>query len=94
MNITPDCYIARGNWGSVVGMFADEHFLFFPVIVIIGLILIVLTFKLIARVFFIILIIIAVWYGLYHFGLTSTHPLEEQKKDTTIHREKDAYAQV
>ena len=69
-------------------MFSGEHVLFFPVIVIIGLILIVLSFKVIARILFILLLIIAIWYGLHYFGLSSSHPLEEQKP----HKEKSAYA--
>jgi disulfide bond formation protein DsbB len=49
-----------------------EHVHFFPIIVLVGLILVALSFKLIFRFLVIFLIIIAIWYGLSWVGITSS----------------------
>ncbi len=56
-----------------------EHFLFFPVIVLVALILIVLSFRVLFRLFIFFLIIIAIWYALYHIGVTESPPVEKAK---------------
>lgn len=65
-------------------MFENEHFLFFPVIVLVALILIALSFRMLFRFLVIFLIIIALWYGLYYLGYTSC-PVERVKKVDCTH---------
>ncbi len=52
-----------------------EHFLFFPVIVLLSLILIILSIRLILRVILFLLVIFAIWYGLSYTGLVPS-PLD------------------
>ncbi len=58
-------------------MTGDEHLHFFPVIVLLAVILIALSFKLIFRLLLLFFIIIGVWYCLYYIGLTGA-PLEKK----------------
>ena len=60
-------------------MTGDEHIHFFPVIVLIALILIALSFKLIFRMLVLFFVIIGIWYCLYYVGLAG-EPLERPKK--------------
>jgi len=60
-------------------MNGDEHLYFFPVIVLIALILIALSFKLIFRLLMLFFIVIGVWYCLYYFGLAN-EPLKRAPK--------------
>lgn len=46
-----------------------EHFLFFPVVVLLSIVLVVLTFKLIVRLFFFFVAILALWYCLSLTGV-------------------------
>lgn len=64
-----------------------EHVLFFPVVVLVALILIALSFRLLFRLLLIFLVIIAIWYGLYFMGITSK-PIEKppiKKSDAIAH---------
>lgn len=64
-----------------------EHVLFFPVIVLLALILIALSFRLLFRFLLIFLVIIALWYGLYFLGIVSK-PVEKpsiKKTDAIAH---------
>jgi disulfide bond formation protein DsbB len=74
-------------------MVHGEHLLCFPVIVLVALILIVLSFRMLFRLFVLFLFIIAIWYGLYFLGL-SPPPIEKAKPDNTKLSEKKAYAHV
>lgn len=74
-------------------MVHGEHLLCFPVIVLVALILIVLSFRMLFRLFVLFLFIIAIWYGLYFLGL-SAPPIEKAKPDNTQLSEKKAYAHV
>lgn len=66
-----------------------EDFLFFPVVVLLSLILIVLSFRLILRVIIFCMIVFSIWFGLYKLGLVPSpleiynvyfHPHKEQSK--------------
>lgn len=61
-----------------------EHVLFFPVIVLVALILIALSFRLLFRLLLIFLIVIALWYGLYYIGLASKPVEKTIKKNDAI----------
>ena len=73
-------------------MFLDEHFLFFPAIVLIGLILIILSFRLLVRLFFLFLVIFGIWYGIYALGLAPS-PIQVYKDYRHEHTKKAPYAQ-
>lgn len=45
-----------------------EHFLFFPVVVLLGLVIIALSFRLLFRLFILFLVVVAIWYGVYWLG--------------------------
>lgn len=49
-----------------------EHFLFFPVVVLLALVLIVLTWRLIVRLFAFFALLMILWYILYLAGIVSS----------------------
>ena len=49
-----------------------EHFLFFPVVVLLALVLIVLSWKLLVRLFAFFLLVMALWYLVYLAGVVSS----------------------
>ncbi len=64
--------------------FADmivEHFPFFPVIVLIGIILVILSAKFIFRLAILFVAILLIWYGLYFIGL-APNPINYFKEVT------------
>ena len=68
-----------------------EHVLFFPVVVLVALILIVLSFRVLFRLFLIFIVIMAIWYGLHFLGVASppvkkTPKVENPKRSSTIAR--------
>lgn len=65
-------------------MFENDHYLFFPVIVLVALILIALNIRVLFRFLLIFLVIIAVWYGLYYLGYSSC-PVEKSRKVNCTH---------
>ena len=71
----------------------NEHFLFFPVVVLVGLILIALSFKLIFRLLILFLIVIAIWYGLHYLGVTNP-PVEKPKIHNPVTNKKEAISRV
>ncbi len=56
----------------------DEHVYFFPVVVLLAVILIALSFKLIFRLLLLFFIVIGVWYCLYYLGIAD-EPLPKKK---------------
>ena len=72
----------------------SEHFLFFPVVVLLAVILIVLSFRFIFKLLVLFLIILAIWYGLYYMGITSSFPIERLKPEHKQHQEQAAYVQL
>lgn len=68
-----------------------EHVLFFPVVVLVALILIVLSFRVLFRLLLIFIVIMAIWYGLHFLGVASppvdkTPKVEHPKRSSTIAR--------
>jgi len=55
-----------------------EDFLFFPVIVLLAMILIALSFRLLFRFFLVFLVIFALWYGLFWLGFVQS-PIQMMK---------------
>lgn len=49
-----------------------EHFLFFPVVVLLSIILIVISFKLIIRLLVLFFVVLALWYCLSFLGVVSS----------------------
>ncbi len=65
-----------------------EHSLFFPVVVLVALILIVLSFKLLFRLLLLCLVIAGLWYGLYYIGIAPSpfiHHEPAKKKEAETH---------
>ena len=71
-----------------------EHVLFFPVIVLVALILIALSFRLLFRFLLLFLVVIAIWYGLHFLGITSPPVDKAQKIQSPQPHKKDAFAHV
>ncbi len=69
----------------------SEHFLFLPVVVLVALILIIISFRFIFRLFILFLIILAIWYGLYYMGITSSSPINRPHHEKKQHQEQAAY---
>ncbi|MBS0654528.1 MAG: hypothetical protein JSR46_02015 [Verrucomicrobia bacterium] len=49
-----------------------DHFLFFPVIVLLSLVLIIISWRLIVRLLLFFFIVMAIWYGLSFIGALSS----------------------
>lgn len=52
-----------------------EDFLFFPVIVLLAMIIIALSFRILLRFFLLFLVVFSIWYGLYWLGFVPS-PLQ------------------
>jgi disulfide bond formation protein DsbB len=68
-----------------------EQFLFFPIIVLVAIILIALSFRLILRLFLFFLIISALWFGLYALGFVPS-PVQVLKSYQSQVHKKHPYA--